>query len=140
MLVGMVLLLPLLRTHAPGRCAHSIMLVQPSLLYSLFTRRPPGLSQGEPPLVAHRGVSRLALDLYDQLVPYLDSPLSNANTSSGRAVSGAPPQGPVPICFAGHSLGGALCLLLTALYQAQHRAGTAAELGVFTGKFAGRLA
>jgi hypothetical protein len=49
-------------------------------------------------LVAHSGVSQVASDLFDQLRPYLDQ-----GADAG-----------LPLCFAGHSLGGSLGTLIMA--------------------------
>ncbi|WIA13252.1 hypothetical protein OEZ85_006841 [Tetradesmus obliquus] len=63
------------------------------------------VAAGAVPLVAHDGVAELAESMFDQLRPYFDQ----ADDVD------------MPICFAGHSLGGSLAMLTMVQYQLQSR-------------------
>lgn len=92
-----------------------------------LTRRPSASSdQPEPPLVAHQGVAKLAQGLYTTLQPYLDAAQTSSSTSSSESPQSSTPTAHkqtqssgdlLPISFAGHSLGGAMCLLLLAVHR-----------------------
>jgi hypothetical protein len=70
-------------------------------------------------IVSHAGVTQLASDLYKQLKPFLTTPDSthevrNDSVPTVAAVTSQTETPPPPLFIAGHSLGGALGMLLMA--------------------------
>ncbi|CAG9465755.1 unnamed protein product [Pedinophyceae sp. YPF-701] len=89
----------------------------------------PDLTSPRGELVAHRGLTRMVDELSDAVLPALPrdcacaaTPVRNGN-GNGSGNGGGAARGAVPLALTGHSMGGAMALMLAAELQLLQRVG-----------------